>query len=495
MAADEIEYNAYYHTLQNKFRRKHEQALTKCWMICVPCNSALRGIDVTEDFIGMLQLHILKPSHSYPSHYVSTDELESHAFELEGTSLVLLKAPFDVPNKYVIKILSVETGYNKEFHQYKILITDKPLSPKYEPEPAEDDTIQLTKITSITEALGFLTQFPIHIDVLIKLGPELQQLNSSLIHNSLPSIREKIHDTMSGYWMALLKTHPLERQRDARFQNLLSISLENYIMSRLHDLVFQMVCRKHEEDDALVLKLVKELASIGVTADQLGAPEDFAVPLPAAVVELASLDSLNCPIDKLSCLRTTLDLILAELKGAIVDAHSVLSRDSQLPTLTTDDLIPLLVTVIIQAKPLHMISNLYYMENFQWTLSPSDAISFSLVTFKAAIQELLTLKPSELRPRSEKVHRELGLEDLMKVTGQVGQRFERSGERREEVLISPLDRQMERITAMIEASTQDLSDENLNISGNVEQHKHTLGGFLSGLQYNLGTCFTRQEDC
>jgi hypothetical protein len=45
------------------------------------------------------------------------------------------------------------------------------------------------------------------------------------------------------------------------------------------------------------------------------------------VVELASLDSLNCPVDKLTCLRTTLDLILAELKGAIVDAHSVVSSE------------------------------------------------------------------------------------------------------------------------------------------------------------------------
>lgn len=54
-------------------------------------------------------------------------------------------------------------------------------------------------------------------------------------------------------------------------------------MSRLHDLVFQMVCNKHREDDAQILGLVKELASAGVTADQLGAPEDFAIPLPAAV--------------------------------------------------------------------------------------------------------------------------------------------------------------------------------------------------------------------
>jgi hypothetical protein len=53
------------------------------------------------------------------------------------------------------------------------------------------------------------------------------------------------------------------------------------------------------------------------------------------VVELASLDGLNCPIDKLSCLRTTLDLILAELKGAIVDAHSVLSSEYCLKYLYT----------------------------------------------------------------------------------------------------------------------------------------------------------------
>ncbi|GFG37242.1 hypothetical protein Cfor_10937 [Coptotermes formosanus] len=362
----------------------------------------------------------------------------------------------------------------QEYQQYKILITDKPLSPKYQPQPVEDD-FQLSKIHSLTEAVGFLTQFPSHMEILGKLGPELQELCSALQSNSLPAVRERVHDTMSCYWMALLKTHPLDRQRDARFQSLLSISLENYIMSHLHDLVFHMVCTKHCDDDTQILGLVKELASVGVTADQLGAPEDFAVPLPAAVVELASLDSLNCPVDKLYCIRTTLDLILAELKGAIVDAHSVLSKESQLPTLTTDDLIPLLVTVIIQAKPLHMASNLYYMENFQWTLSPNDAISFSLVTFKAAIQELLTLKPQELRPRSEKVHRELCLEDLMKVTVEVGQRFQRSGERREEIPVSPLDRQMERITAMIAACTQESNDVTLNTTGNTDQNKHVIG--------------------
>jgi len=38
----------------------------------------------------------------------------------------------------------------QEYQQYNILITDKPLSPKYQPEPVEDDA-QLSKINSLTE--------------------------------------------------------------------------------------------------------------------------------------------------------------------------------------------------------------------------------------------------------------------------------------------------------------------------------------------------------
>jgi hypothetical protein len=75
-------------------------------------------------------------------------------------------------------------------------------------------------------AIRFLTQVPAHVEILNKLGPELQQLCSALLSDSLPAVRERVHDTMNCYWMALLKTHTLDRQRDARFQNLLSISLE-----------------------------------------------------------------------------------------------------------------------------------------------------------------------------------------------------------------------------------------------------------------------------
>lgn len=92
-------------------------------------------------------------------------------------------------------------------------------------------------------AVGFLTQFPAHVEVLIKLGPELQQLCSALLSDSLQVVREKVHDTMSCYWMTLLKTHPLDRQRDAHFQNLLSISLEKlvYFISGIYEVYQHLI--------------------------------------------------------------------------------------------------------------------------------------------------------------------------------------------------------------------------------------------------------------
>jgi len=75
-------------------------------------------------------------------------------------------------------------------------------------------------------AIEFLTHFSSHVEMLDKLGQELQELCPTLQSNSLPVVRERVHDIMSCYWMTLLKTHSLDRQRDARFQSSLSISLE-----------------------------------------------------------------------------------------------------------------------------------------------------------------------------------------------------------------------------------------------------------------------------
>nr|CAD7463764.1 unnamed protein product [Timema tahoe] len=318
------------------------------------------------------------------------------------------------------------------------------------------------------KAVQFLGQFPGHCEVMARLNSELHNVCATLKGESPLLAREKMYELIKAHWGAFLGTHPVDRQRSGHFQNQLTIALENWVVNCLHEVLFPLVCAHYQLEDEHILTRAIDLASAGVTADQLGASQHFAVPLPAAVVELASLDTLTCPVDKLTCLHTVVDLIFAQIKAAIGDAHctddTFITEENHFPTMTTDDLIPLLITVIIQAKPIHAASNLFYIENFQWTLSPNDAVS--LVTFKAALQELLQLNPDHLRPRNEKVLHELGIDDLIEVSSKVCERLSQYGSTQ---AWSPLDKHLQRTIAMIEASTLEADLPTHSSTANIEK--------------------------
>ena len=58
------------------------------------------------------------------------------------------------------------------------------------------------------------------------------------------------------------------------------------------------------------------------SADQLGLPEDFCIPLPAAVVELAALDHHTTPLDRMTCIYDTVQQIGAHIRQAVLDTHA-----------------------------------------------------------------------------------------------------------------------------------------------------------------------------
>lgn len=54
--------------------------------------------------------------------------------------------------RVVVKQKLTETLFLlQEYQQYKILIIDKPLSPKYQPDEAEDNDVHLSNINSLSE--------------------------------------------------------------------------------------------------------------------------------------------------------------------------------------------------------------------------------------------------------------------------------------------------------------------------------------------------------
>lgn len=54
-------------------------------------------------------------------------------------------------------------------------------------------------------------------------------------------------------------------------------------MAVSHKKVFSFICLKLETEDELMYKKCCELSALKVTPDQLGALEDYSIPLPATV--------------------------------------------------------------------------------------------------------------------------------------------------------------------------------------------------------------------
>ena len=129
-----------------------------------------------------------------------------------------------------------------------------------------------------------------------------------------------------------------------RFQEFLRIAVENVVVGSVHGLVFPPICHLSRAEDRELLSCIgKKLNSFlarkfkyllisslieylhqktDFSADQLGLPEDFCIPLPAAVVELAALDHHTTPLDRMTCIYDTVQQIGAHIRQAVLDTHA-----------------------------------------------------------------------------------------------------------------------------------------------------------------------------
>lgn len=74
--------------------------------------------------------HILRPLPGSNAQFLSTDEKESHLYQIRNNLLKLISDDQSSDN-YDVEIMSIEKGYNKEFQSYNIIIVDKPIHRKY----------------------------------------------------------------------------------------------------------------------------------------------------------------------------------------------------------------------------------------------------------------------------------------------------------------------------------------------------------------------------
>ncbi|PVD32732.1 hypothetical protein C0Q70_08177 [Pomacea canaliculata] len=296
----------------------------------------------------------------------------------------------------------------KEYKQHKIFILEQPLDPKFKKQCSQEGKDYhklLPSHASLTEFKEFLQSLPQCTKVLEKLDQGIQLFNSNYM-----ILTDYLNDAVTRLTNLCEEgikdcLHKLDHKltSDIKFKDILTAAVESYVMGGVHQKVFRVLCQHHlEEDKHLSAKICQQVCD--VTPQDLKVSPDFICPLPNAVRAMLELENLTTPLEKLTCLKSVIDNITAGITNHVAQKKTLhLAISTEEPCLTSDDLIPLLVSVIAQASMespsscQHLHSNISYMENFTLasTTKDRDELSYCLVTFRAAVQFIASSDFSE----------------------------------------------------------------------------------------------------
>ncbi|XP_046356366.1 putative uncharacterized protein DDB_G0284213 [Haliotis rufescens] len=463
---DELDNNPFFRALQTTFLDLYERAQEKCHLICVPLSSSLEGLAINQKFV---ETHILRTSPYFRGQYLTINSHSKMVLLEEGGGVLQTREGFS--EKITVKILNEELAYNKEYKHYKILVIERPLDPIYHTKHSSKEQRNgelYTPRVSLQECKAFLKSFAEYTVVLKSLDESIFRFNKNymVLKNYLQDAASRLENMAADAIEKCTKCTKHRLYSDPKFREALSGSIESYVLGSVHQKVFTVVCEEFAADDKLLSQQCQKLS--GVTPEYLGVRAEFSCPLPSAVVELAHLDGLTTPRAKQLCLKSTVDNVTEGLNAFV--------RENQQPNLqgqssggdaclTSDDLIPILVTVIAQAKCRHLQSDIYYMENFTWfsTTKDMDNVSYCLVTFKAAVEYMKTTDFDDLKSHNMGTRNEISIDDLMAATtalsvddGQ-GREKSRTSSDRSPQSATRMDRQLERISKILQDSAVELN--------------------------------------
>ncbi|XP_064459953.1 ankyrin repeat domain-containing protein 27-like [Ornithodoros turicata] len=491
MSAEELDYNPYFNALQTTFKSKYDEAQEKRWLVCIPCTASLQGVKITGKFVDA---HILKPSPLFRSHYVCAYGDLNRTLEFDGENF---RAVSGFGSPFTAKVLSEEGAYNKSFEPYKLLTISRPLTGD---SPSSDSQVmsacgggESDYLWTYKECCAFLKSFPCHGQVLDELDRKLSSFCSTymVLPAYLHDTSEKLKKMISSTVKQLKRMHV--EPPDSKTCEQIGAATESYVLQAAHQKVFNAVKQLCKDEDTLIAERLRRIN--GLLPDQLGVADAFCCPLPRAVVELASLDAKTTPLEKLWCLKSTLKIMSEEIYESPSYKCARLKSPNVELHLTSDDLIPILVCLIVKARLNSLASNLYYIQNFNYHVPDKDVLGYTLVTFQAAKEFIRTEVVNQLQPSDTKIKAEISPTELMEVTAKLHiseKRAESPSKSR------PIDRHLQQVTKLIEASTQEFQQQEVEDLQNLfkaaeEVNRVAVGDFVMGLQDPLGVSYGKLE--
>eukprot|EP01083_Nonionella_stella_P026077 71800_1 len=380
---EEIDQNPFFKYLSTSLSRIFTHASQNRYTILVPHSESIRNSIFSEEFA---KTHIIHDSPYFKDEYIT---LDGKCVVVEGGTISTKSGFSGVPRK--AKIIRRELFYNDSFESHNVLLISCPLSGPVSKAPARDEVISRvlsTKVEdrSLTDHVD-LIRYTLHASQ-DSLGELFSQLNQAAreFRNSYVLVKgctrfaaKKIQSTCAKSLEKLLDSvaTPLtERQHQE-----VSIAIETFLISNLHSKLFSELVKLYNDDDQRFADRLQSLHP-SVTFTSLGIRKEFRCPQSEAIrlMHQLNVSGRNSALQKLGCIK--------KISEAICTSVSEENKSSETPgdlALTTDDLLPLMVYVVVHGCPDNILANLEYMEHFHQANSLTAELSFHLATLSAAV--------------------------------------------------------------------------------------------------------------
>lgn len=369
LEADELDSNPVFRSLQTNFIGYFHWVQDKCGLVCIPHQRSVHGIELNREFI---EKHTFRPSPLFKDHYITKDGKNPGNISIEDGNIVTAQG---FPDKRKVKVISEELGYNKRSETFRILIIDRPLIGSVQLKKEDDGFLYDSQILlTHAESPLFLSRIPGSARALAFLNKEIETFctNYMLLPDFLDDAAEKLRTIWKEATQLFLSCFDEKIPSDLKFvKGRIQLAVESHLLGSVNHKLFPKICEHCQPDDVEFEKNCQQLRQL--TPSELGVPTSLQCDLSRACEKLATLDKCTCTFEKMISVKQVLDCITESVKETGDDA-----------LLTSDQYLPLLMNVIVNQKSLHIASNLYFLDKFQFYRRPSDSLSFSLVTFKAA---------------------------------------------------------------------------------------------------------------
>ncbi|XP_020291614.1 ankyrin repeat domain-containing protein 27-like isoform X2 [Pseudomyrmex gracilis] len=325
---EDLTENHFLQELKNKHESTLERVIQEGWIVCVPRNGSFVARELQNDEVNA---HILIPRRDLVARF---DSLSGNEILLADKVLTEVR---DDAEQISSRLLFEEIFYSRDMRKYCVWCVERPLKATM-----YISNNSLSLITNLQEAVNFL---------------QVEVANTQLRNDLDNKIKEFLY---------------VNKSLDCKFAQMQADLVRELYTDCLKMLLEDAALREKISEDACLNKIIRNLDEIEL--NDLRVRSDLQSRVYGGKIELSRLDCFVTVLGKIECLRRTVNYI---------------SRGTS--SVSSDDLLPVLVFLVVKAGLSNWTAQLLFMKQFRLSTDSAheaDEAGFLITSLEAAMEHI-----------------------------------------------------------------------------------------------------------